>query len=93
MKAAHHAEQVVGGGLLVGQDVGLQPSFVAGLPEEPRLDIGREPLLAGLQHQGPHLARRGPLRLQPVVQVTLGALRISGWIAPDLLRIFRQRAA
>ncbi len=94
MEALDHAEQIVGGVLFVGQDEGVRPPQVRHLPIETRLDVGREPLLSRLEHQGAHLAPgTRPLGLQLFVQMPLSSVQdervdLSG-LGPDSEAPFR----
>ncbi len=84
MEAPDHVEKVVRGALLMGQDEHLPPAPHRRAMIEPRPDVGGQALLPRLQHQGPHLAGRGALHLQPLVQPALRPVQLQPGDPPVL---------
>src|SRR5215475_3873876 len=74
VKAGHDLEQILRGLILMRQDKNAQAPVAADTVIETAGDVGRAPLLAALEDQGPHLSGRGPLRFELLVDETLGAI-------------------
>ena len=89
----HHAEQIVGSVLLMGENEHPNTLGVRRQPVVAATDVGRDTLLTSLQHEGAHLAGLGFLRLEPFMQIGLGMVEVQRSIVPAFVRIFRHSAA
>lgn len=74
----YHAEEVVGGVLLVGEDEAADAFGVCGAPVEAATDIGRSALLTAFEQKHPNLAGALYLVLQSTVQIFLRMVEDEG---------------